>query len=401
MAEKKKTKNKGESKKIRELERQVKELKEKLSTSKSNIKNIIEKNSLEKYHFLLQNAPLGIILIDTKGNILDVNSALLEILGSPSEEETKKINLFTFPLLVKAGVSTDLKNCIKRKKKGIAEHEYISKWGKRSYLRYHLTPVFGKKKIAGVLAVVEDISKQKNLQEQLVQSEKYAAVGQLASGVAHEFNNLLSIIRGHAQLSFDENSQSEIKKSLKVIDETTTYAGRIVKNLAVFARQKEPRMETGDITKVIDQVIDLQKEVIEVEGIKVKKEYIHPSPILFDREQIQQVVFNLLLNAIQAVILKGKGRILITVQDINDKVQISVKDTGVGIEEKYQSKIFDPFFTTKGSVVKDEQGLRGTGLGLSVTHTIIQSHKGTITVKSKEGKGTTVIVTLPRATSVP
>ncbi|MDY6968091.1 MAG: response regulator [Spirochaetota bacterium] len=238
---------------------------------------------------------------------------------------------------------------------------------------------------------------RKRLQEQLVHSEKLSAVGQLAAGVAHEFNNLLTIILGHAQLSQEEDSIDDIKESLQEIEKIARRGGEVVNNLAAFARPKEPKFKIGDITGVIDEALRLQEKQHQLENIDIEKEYFNHSNISFDWGQLQQVFLNLLINASHAIRSNGSGKIFVSVKDVDNNVEIRLGDTGIGMDEETRMKIFDPFFSTKGAWAKDKFGISGTGLGLSVTHTIIDQHGGTIIVESKKGEGAVFTITFPIA----
>ncbi|MBN2402224.1 MAG: PAS domain S-box protein [Spirochaetes bacterium] len=236
---------------------------------------------------------------------------------------------------------------------------------------------------------------KKELQKQLYRSARLSAVGQLAAGIAHEFNNMLSVILGHTQLSLEEDSIDEIKQSLKEIEKTTKRGSGIVTKLAAFAKPKEPDFKNQDIHRIIDEVISLQKKQLHLDSIIVETKYNSKSKISMDRGQMEQVFLNLLINSIHAIKPKSRGKIVITTADINGEVEIRFSDNGIGMDKEVKSKVFDPFFTTKGAWAKDGLGISGTGLGLPITHSIIKQHNGTITVKSQKNKGTTFIISLP------
>lgn len=247
----------------------------------------------------------------------------------------------------------------------------------------------------GTWAVGIDITERKKLQEQLMHSEKLSAVGQLAAGVAHEFNNLLTVIMGRAQLAFEEDSIPEIRKSLVEIEKKTRQGGNLVKNLGAFARPHEPRFQAQDIADVIDEVVKLQKRQLQLENIEIRRDYKKHSRALFDRGQMEQVFLNLLINATHAIKPKGGGVISIYVSDVEGNVQVKFSDNGAGMDERTRMKVFEPFFTTKGAWSVDGLGIPGTGLGLSISHSIITQHNGTIEAESEKGNGTTFIIKLP------
>ena len=235
----------------------------------------------------------------------------------------------------------------------------------------------------------------KQTQKMLIQSEKMSAVGQLSAGIAHDFNNILAIIKGNSQLSLISSSVKEIKKSLEIINKSVNRGKELVKNLQIFAQPKKPKKQINDISKVINEVYLLQKKQLSLENITIIKEYHKHSNISFDWGQMEQVFGNLFINARHAMLNKKKGTISISIKDIDNMVEIRFSDSGIGISKQDIEKIFNPFFTTKSAYAKDGLKIEGTGLGLSVTYSIIQQHKGKIIVKSEKEKGTTFIITLP------
>jgi signal transduction histidine kinase/DNA-binding response OmpR family regulator len=227
-------------------------------------------------------------------------------------------------------------------------------------------------------------------QEQLVQSEKLASIGQLASGVAHEINNPIGVILGFAQILVKRMPQDDpIYKPLATIEREGLRCKRIVQDLLDFARQGKPTLSMLNINEVIESASRLIPPHINSEKIEVVKGYApRLPPVLGDANQLQQVFLNILLNAYQAMLSGGQLRI--TSRTVGDEVQAIFSDSGVGIPSEYLGRIFDPFFTTK------EIG-QGTGLGLSVSYGIVEQHGGTIDVDSTVGVGSTFVVKLPIA----
>ncbi len=247
--------------------------------------------------------------------------------------------------------------------------------------------------IAFALYSIELEKEREELFEQLIHSEKLSAVGQLAAGVAHEFNNFLNVILGRIQLAIVEDSIDEIKDSLQVIEQVSWRGSDLVKNLSAFAKPRAPKLKIQEITDVIESVIQLQKRQLEIENIKIIREYGDHAKIAFDRGQLEQVFLNLIINATHAIKPLGNGEITISVKEIDSIIEIRFSDTGTGINKDIRAKIFDPFFTTKNA--DEDKGISGSGLGLSVSFSIIKQHKGIILVESTKGKGTTFILRLP------
>jgi two-component system, cell cycle sensor histidine kinase and response regulator CckA len=255
-----------------------------------------------------------------------------------------------------------------------------------------------------ILMVVSDITnlkqseeERKNIEIQYIQMQKQESLGSLTGGIAHEFNNILSIILGHAQLAITEDSISEIKKSLKEIEKASIRGGGLVENMTAYASPNQPALIPQDVRDAIDSVIQLQENQLHFQNIEVVKDYRNESTAVFDYGQIEQVLLNLLINSMHAIKPIGSGKITISVRDIDNFVEIKFADTGIGIEKDIQSKIFEPFFTTKSAYAKNEYDIAGTGLGLSVVNVIIRQHHGTISVESEAKKGTTFTILLPSA----
>jgi two-component system NtrC family sensor kinase len=234
------------------------------------------------------------------------------------------------------------------------------------------------------------------LNSQLIQSDKMAALGKMAAGIAHEINNPLAVIGEkagwmHDLLSEEEFRQSdnleEYKRSLVKIEEHVERARKITHNMLGFARRMEPRLDDVDVNAVITQTLELLKNHARINNIEIRKDLQSDLPVIAsDQSQLQQVLLNLLNNAIDAI---GKdGAIDITTVAGDETIEISVRDSGPGIPETLQNRIFDPFFTTKGAG-------RGTGLGLSISYGIIEKIGGTLTLSSRENEGTTFFIRLP------
>ena len=227
-------------------------------------------------------------------------------------------------------------------------------------------------------------------QEQLLQSEKLSAIGQLAAGIVHDVRNPLANIMGLAEeVRFDIGEDSpDSEVALKMIIANASRATDIVSDLMLFARQSDTKPKYQDINETIISSMRLTEYLARKSKIEVKTQLESPPPVtIYDSQQIGQVLINLIQNAIQA--MPNGGELNLSSSQNRKWVEITIEDTGVGIPKKNLNKIFDPFFSTK------PEG-EGTGLGLSVSYGIITQHKGKIEVKSKVKKGTAFLVKLPR-----
>ncbi|MDI6753817.1 MAG: cache domain-containing protein [Thermodesulfobacteriota bacterium] len=238
---------------------------------------------------------------------------------------------------------------------------------------------------------VEHRSQQlKRMQSQLMQSEKLASLGRLASGVAHEINSPLTGILTFSHLLMRKlKDNPELQKELELIVRETTRVSIIVRGLLDFARESKPQKRPCNINELILHTLTLIERQSVFQNIRIMKNLDPQIPmILLDTNQIQQVFMNILLNAADAMPAGGALNITTFLVPEDSFMQIKFTDTGCGIPEKNLNKIFDPFFTTKADK-------KGTGLGLAVSYGIIDRHCGQIEVQSAEGKGTTFIIKLP------
>jgi two-component system NtrC family sensor kinase len=245
--------------------------------------------------------------------------------------------------------------------------------------------VWGNKLEVKVLERTEEIKK---IHAQLFRSEKLASLGKLAAGVAHEINNPLTGILTNSSLLLDDLPKSDPRhEDVDVIVKETIRCREIVKRLLDFARQTKPQKQLVSINEIIENIILLVRNQTSFRNIQMQRNLQQNMPeIMADRDQIQQVFINIIINASEAMSKGGLLSIGTALLSTNNSIIITFKDNGPGIPENICEKIFDPFFTTK------EQG---TGLGLSISYGIIEQHGGDINVESSLGQGTTFTIQLP------
>ncbi len=244
-----------------------------------------------------------------------------------------------------------------------------------------------------IIHVAKEITEEKQIREQLLQTEKMAAVGNLVSGVAHELNNPLAGVIGFSEILLEKEDEGKRKKTIERIRDEGERASRIVRNLLTFARKHKPESSMTDINSVIGRTLELRAYDLRVNKIKVVTELSQDLPrTLADPNQLLQVFMNIVTNAEQAMReAHGKGTLTIRSTVADGVIRLTFEDDGPGIPPEHLKKVFDPFFTTK------EVG-KGTGLGLSICHGIIKEHNGTIGATSAEGQGTVFTLDLPIAT---
>ncbi len=252
--------------------------------------------------------------------------------------------------------------------------------------------------VKGVTALIRDISRIKSLEEDVRRSDSLASVGVLAAGLAHEIKNPLGGIRGAAQLlQMEIEGDEELKSCTDIIIKETDRVSRLLEDLLDFSNPRKLTLGELNVHEVLDSVIALISRSAEGEGVNFISEYDPSIPLIIgDREKLAQVFINIMKNGCEA--MKGEGELKIVTRVVSDfllqegegvrsrVMAVEVADSGEGIEPDNISKLFTPFFTAKKG---------GTGLGLSVSHSIVKEHKGTIKVKSEHGEGSVFSVFLP------
>ena len=360
--------------------------------------------SEKRYRGLFENANDGIAVLDENGITVSVNQKFCELHGF---EKDALIGVH-FGLLEAKGHEGVKEERMKRILDGeslVYETEHYKKDGSTILLEVSARAI----EIGGELYVQafhRDITEKKQLQEQLLQSQKMESVGTLAGGIAHDFRNILTAILGHADLlSESENLTDKARQSLRIIENSTRKAGQIISKLLSFSRRDVPEMTPLNLNDVIGDSVELCTTIGRKKNVEIKASANNTIPCInADSNQLEQVLMNLFVNAMDA--MPNGGTIIVTTEYLNLEeraaklmhpllqagkfVLLKVSDTGTGIPDEIKDKIFNPFFTTK------EAG-KGTGLGLAMVYGIVKEHKGVIGVKSKAGKGTTFEIFLPTA----
>ncbi|MEW6067314.1 MAG: response regulator [Nitrospirota bacterium] len=356
------------------------------------------KESLEKYKQLFEsiNDALAVFLIaDGKLHIYNIKFA--ELFGYTEQElKDKKFSDFIHPEDLSRALERFQKRVAGETMEDIYEVRMLNKGEKTLFVEVSDRLYFRKEKIIGIEFIMRDITEKRIIEEQLIQSEKLRAIGQMASGVAHDFNNALAIILGNTELldrQIDTLDTDELKKQLKLIETAALDAAETVRRIQEFTRIRvDKEYQKVYINKIIEEVKEMLKprwkDQAQEKGINI--EFIislsqDVPPILGNPSELREVLTNLIFNSIDA--MPRGGRIAIETKKIDNEVRINVADTGMGVPKEIKRRIFDPFFTTKG-IVSD-------GLGLSISYSIITRHGGRIEVESEEGEGTSITIILP------
>ncbi|MBC8438689.1 MAG: PAS domain S-box protein [Deltaproteobacteria bacterium] len=361
------------------------------------------KESEEKYRTVLEANPDPVAVYDIEGNVIYFNPAFTRLFGWSLEEcLNKKMDVF-----VPEDAWHETKKMIKKVLSG-ERFSSIKTW--RYNKKGDIIPVSISGAIykdqdgnpIGSVINLRDISDQKKMEAQLQQSQKMESIGTLAGGIAHDFNNILSPILGYVEMILmDTPKDSPVRESLNQIYTSALRAKNLVKQILTFSRQDSSELILMKMQPVIKEALNLIRSTIPT-TIEIKQD-INPNCgiIKADPTQIHQIVMNLTTNAYHAMEETGGelkvslkevelGEYDIMTPDMTPGVYacLIVADTGVGMDKNLTDKIFDPFFTTKAIG-------KGTGMGLSVTHGIVNKMEGTIQVHSEPGKGTQFHVYLP------
>jgi PAS domain S-box-containing protein len=272
------------------------------------------------------------------------------------------------------------------------EMRYFAHDGRLRYARVDNSPLVVDGRTTGVLGIARDITEQKEERERAARADKLRALGQLASGVAHDFNNSLAAILGRAQLLRRQIDEPALVRNLDIIQTAAEDAAATVRRIQTFARKSPVKeFELVDVASLINDAIEITRtrwqNEARVRGLEyeVKLDAEKGHSTYGSASELREVFVNLIVNAVDAM-PKG-GKLSITCRRQDDRLNLKFSDNGMGMPEDVRQKIFEPFFSTKGA--------HGTGLGLSVSYSIIERHAGSISVNSEPGKGTSFMIDLP------
>ncbi len=328
---------------------------------------------------------------DTTGKVIRANVALARHLRTIPQ---KVIGRYCSEIYNPAGSSLDPCRHTRSLKSETLIVEEMSLPAMGGVFQISVSPWYDKdKRLVGSIHVAKDISNEKLLQQQLIQSEKLSAIGELISGIAHELNNPLTGVMGYSQLlQLRKDLDDRAKDNLLKINSLALRCQKIVQNLLSFARKQKPERTLSDINDILEKTVELRSYELQVNNIEINRDLDRNLPkTIADAHQLQQVFLNVLTNAEQAMLeAHGKGHLTIRTHtdNRNARIVVEIGDDGPGIPETYLTRIFDPFFTTK------EVG-KGTGLGLSLSYGMIKEHGGNIYARSRLENGSTFYIELP------
>ena len=349
----------------------------------------------EEFHrYLLESFPDLILVIDLQGRYSFVSSRIQDLRGFKSEDLLgKKVE-------EEEDYSPELLELYRdltegHEKFGTCDYKARHRDGSWRTMRASASPLFdAENKLSGAIVSVRDITVEKKLEQQIIQSERLAAMGQMIAGFAHELNNPLTSILGMSELLQEGEAPESVRKQMVILQQQARRAAEIVQNLMYFSRPPAPGKSPIDLSELVQRTLHLHAYSLRKSNITVDflKETSLP-PVSGDAHQLMQVFLNLVLNSEQAMReVRDHGTLRIRISRDEKSVSVVFQDDGPGISPEILPNIFDPFYTTK-------RPGRGTGLGLSICKAILREHNGNVEAASGPGGGAVFTVTLPTGTA--
>lgn len=340
---------------------------------------------------ILESARESIYAVEMDGKFKWCNSATLKAVGLRREDLIGRHLLDLVYEPDRDAISTKLNSALMGEAQTY-EMRYQSADGRLRYARVDNSPLIVDGRTTGVLGIARDITEQKEERERAARADKLRALGQLASGVAHDFNNSLAAILGRAQLLRRQVQDHALLRNLEIIQTAAEDAAATVRRIQTFARKSPAKeFEVLDVASLLTDAIEITRtrwqNEARVRGLDydVTLDAAEGQNTFGSASELREVFVNLIVNAVDA--MPTGGELSIASVRSGDRLRLLFKDTGTGMPEDVRQKIFDPFFSTKGA--------NGTGLGLSVSYSIIERHEGSISVASEVGGGTTFTIDLP------
>lgn len=354
--------------------------------------------SLEKFRRLLtsiiNSMPSIMVGVDERKDIILLNEETTKMTGVSQDEATGKKLTDVFPQL--NFLELNINNAIQNNSTSHLHKQPVLWDDCESYMDITIYPLLhGSEK--GAVIRLDDISERILMEEKMLRSEKMALVGEVAGNIAHDFNNVLTIIMGNSELSMMTCQDPLIKKKLELIYNQTIRGKNLTRNLVAFAKDQEPKQNFFNINEKIDLVLNLMKK--DLDGVEVIRDLKAGLPdLLADSGMIEHALVNLIQNAIHATSASEAPQIIIKSYAQDDSIYLEINDNGCGLSKDHIDDIFSPSFTLKG--VKDttssySASIKGTGYGMYNVKKYIQQHNGTIDFQSTFGAGAKVIITLP------
>ncbi|MCP4251802.1 MAG: response regulator [Candidatus Scalindua sp.] len=354
----------------------------------------VAEDKIRKLSHAIEQSTSTIVITDINGNIEYVNPWFASLTGYSREETIGKNPRILRSDITPPEVYEELWSTIKSGKEWKGEFCNIKKNGDLYWESASISAVKNDQGvITNFIAVKNDITESKKMRKALLESEKFKSLGIISAGIAHEFNNILAVMVGNAELLKEDDK--ELKEGLDSIIKAGDDGAEIVRNMLKYAKPEGNNASNYtffDINKLINEAIEFSKprwrNMAQAKGVdyKIDKERMIEVPdVLCNTTELREVFTNIINNALDA--MPNGGTISFSTWNIENNVLISISDTGMGMTEDVKKKIFDPFFTTRRPL--------GTGLGMSVSYGVIMRHNGSIEIDTECGKGTTLNLRIP------
>ncbi|MBA4370105.1 MAG: hypothetical protein C0418_00810 [Coriobacteriaceae bacterium] len=336
---------------------------------------------------ILRSITSGVVTVGSDGSVATVNPAAERILGMSEFEVVPSVISTVFK--DDGGLGRDVSKILEgRLPRLMRDLTLVTKAGTTVHAQVsasRMRAVGGR--ILGAVVTIEDVSEVRALTDQLIRSDRLAALGELTAGVAHEVRNPLGIIRASVQLLEDATRDpARIREATDVIKQEIDRLDKVIKALLDFGRPSPPTMMPVDVEEVLDDVMMFTRKFAGHADVRITKRFSGGlPPVMADPDQLKQVFLNLVTNAVQAMEETG-GVITLATEADDGFVAVKVADTGPGVPVEDVDKLFDPFYSKRED---------GTGLGLTIVHRIVDGHEGHIEAESAPGEGMTFTVSLP------
>lgn len=347
---------------------------------------VVEITKLQNYtRNIVDSINSGVLSTDSNFIITSENKEAERILGVKDLEGSNIISIFKDKNVI------DIFNQVKLQKQHFTDiNTEIMVGDEGKYLSLTISPLVNiVNKVQGLVIIIQDKSREKYLEAQAVRADRLLAIEELASGIAHEIRNPMGIIKTISQTLKEEKEDKEddddLIEGLDIIINEIDRANKVIDGLLSFSRPLENGMKEISLNKILKEVVLITDKYSNKQDVDIELHIKEDVYVIADKEKLKQVFINIILNSVQSMI--NGGVLYIRTEAIDNGVNISFLDTGIGIKKEHLEKIFNPFFTTKE---------KGVGLGLSLSNRIIQDHNGYMTIESIESKGTQIDIYLPK-----
>lgn len=351
-------------------------------TERKYVEKLLEE-SQQQYKSLFQYSPDIVYMMDLEGVFTNLNPQFRTITGYSPDKVIGKNVRDLLPENYKENTLESFSAVITEKKPQVYELTLPHQNGKDIILQCTAVPIIVNGKISGIIGYGKDVTLLRQTEERLRRTEKLSVVGELSASVAHEIRNPLTSLKGFVQILQVEDKKHQLY--YQIMHDELDRINEIVSELLLLAKPQQLNYKKADLQKVLSNVISLLKTEASLHNIEVVFDYYNPLWIECEPNQLKQLFINIIKNAIEAS--QSGSKVTISLKPLeNGKVSIIVKDSGYGISEERLQKIGEPFYSSKE---------KGTGLGLTVSFKIVESHHGTINFCSKLHEGTEVTIVLP------